>query len=85
MSLYQSITVDAELIKGLIEVDAELITEIRSKSGWDYFDGEYIVIPTAEDQFLETEEKLMRDDVTVTAIPYEEVSNPAGGVTVTIG
>ena len=43
------------------------------------YEGPYMVIPKAwQDQTLETRQKLMRDDVLVTEVPYSEVSNPDG-------
>ena len=49
------------------------------------YTGEYIVIPKADtQQILETQNKLMLDDVTVTEVPYFETSNVAGGLTVYI-
>lgn len=42
------------------------------------YTGSYIVIPTREDQYLATNNKLMTDDVTVKEIPYTEVSNQFG-------
>lgn len=49
------------------------------------YDGEYSVTPRFYEQTLETKEKLMIDNVTVEVIPAHEVTNPAGGLTVTIG
>lgn len=49
------------------------------------YDGPYEVTPRFYKQKLETKEKLMTDDVTVDVIPVHEVTNPAGGITVTIG
>lgn len=49
------------------------------------YDGPYEVTPRFYEQTLETKEKLMTDDVTVEVIPAHEVTNPAGGLTVTIG
>ena len=51
----------------------------------DFYDGAYVITPATSDQVLETEEKAMRYDLTVLAVPYAEVDNPFGGVTVTIG
>ena len=51
----------------------------------DPYTGDYVVIPTFRDQVLETKNKTMEDDVTVKEIPVAEVSNPAGGLTLTIG
>ncbi len=52
---------------------------------YDIYEGSYEVIPNTYVQILETDAKLMADDVTVYAVPYAEVSNPEGGYTVTIG
>lgn len=50
------------------------------------YNGEYVVIPKAEEaQKLNTSGYAMADDVTVKEIPYFEVKNVAGGMTVTIG
>lgn len=58
---------------------------IGTATGGDPYDGPYIVIPKVEGQTLETDGKTMQDDVTVTAIPYYQTSNPQGGYTVIIG
>lgn len=49
------------------------------------YNGAYIVVPKTNSQILKTNQKLMNDDVTVKEIPYFEVSNDNGGVTVYIG
>ena len=49
------------------------------------YDGDYSVIPAVTEQTLQTAHYLMSDDVRVEKIPYYEVSNNAGGATVTIG
>lgn len=49
------------------------------------YDGPYEVTPHFFEQTLETNNKLMTDDVTVEIIPAHEVTNPQGGLTVTIG
>lgn len=59
--------------EGLSDADAEL------------YASEYEVTPKVTAQQLKTANKLMADDLTVKAIPYFEVSNSAGGTTVTIG
>ena len=50
-----------------------------------YYEGEYVITPIWEDVTLETKQKSMSDNVTIQAIPYAEVDNPSGGVTVIIG
>lgn len=49
------------------------------------YTGPYEVVPAAfEGQVLDTNGKLMRNDVLVHEIPYLETSNDSGGVTVSI-
>ena len=52
---------------------------------YDRYTGEYVVVPKSSTQTLETNDKLMTDDVSVLAIPYTEVTNQSGGYTVSIG
>lgn len=44
----------------------------------DPYEGPYVVIPKVIDQYLATNNKRMTDDVTVTEIPYVEISNLYG-------
>ncbi len=51
-----------------------------------HYTGDYIITPLVNDQvILETQGKLMDDDVTVLRVPYLETSNPSGGNTAYIG
>ena len=52
--------------------------------GGEPYDGPYEVTPKVTAQALPTANKLMRDDVSVRAIPYFDVSNTAGGNTIYI-
>lgn len=54
-------------------------------SAYPYYEGEYVVIPKSYEQFLDTDHKILTDDVDVKEIPYAEVPNIYGGLTVTIG
>lgn len=59
---------------------------INRGSSSPIYDGPTRVKPRPfEEQVLETQDKLMLDDVTVLAIPYFETSNPSDGLTVYIG
>lgn len=50
------------------------------------YDGDYVVTPKiASNVVLQTEKKLMQQDVTVLKIPQFEVSNEAGGKTLIMG
>lgn len=51
----------------------------------DTYQGPYTVTPSSSEQILETEYKMMTDDVTVHSIPYFSTENPQGGNTVYIG
>lgn len=51
--------------------------EVSSQS-YDFYDGEYVVIPATTDQTLETANKVLTDDVLVTSVPFYETSNPDG-------
>ena len=48
------------------------------------YGGPYEAIPKVTAQTLPTANKLMLEDVSVRAIPYFDVSNPAGGNTIYI-
>ena len=52
--------------------------------GGEPYEGPYDVTPKVTAQTLPTAKKLMRDDVSVRAIPYFDVSNQAGGNTIYI-
>lgn len=50
------------------------------------YDGAYTVIPSTEDErVLETAQKYMDADIKVKKVPYAEVTNTSGGITVFIG
>lgn len=48
------------------------------------YDGPYEVTPTSQEQTLDTNGMLMRDDVTVHQVPYYETTNESGGYTFSI-
>lgn len=52
--------------------------------GGEPYEGPYDVTPKVTAQTLKTAQKFMREDVSVRAIPYFDVSNPAGGNTIYI-
>ena len=68
--------IGATLVGGPIEiVDADV----------PIYDGEYTITPDVDGQTVGTAGKMMREDLTVEAIPYFDVSNVSGGSTVYIG
>ncbi len=55
------------------------------ESGVQKYAGPDTVVPGTRDQVLPTGGKRVSGDITVTKIPYSEVSNTSGGTTVIIG
>ena len=49
------------------------------------YEGETRVTPRTEPQTLKTENRALRADVTVEAIPFFKTTNPSGGYTAIIG
>ena len=53
---------------------------------YDIYSGQYLVTPLPNiEQILRTQNKVVTEDIVINPIPYAEVSNLAGGKTVTIG
>lgn len=71
-------------LESRMEVDFGEVQKCTELVGGELYDGACTVLPKVEDQVLQTQNKIMPDNVTVKAVPYAEVSNQAGGVTVTI-
>ena len=61
------------------------VLTIPSAVGATVYDGSYEVTPRLYAQSLDTDGKLMEDDVTVYEIPISHTTNPTGGLTVLIG
>lgn len=59
--------------------------QITEGGEYPFYEGEYEVTPSTEEQILKTAKKSLNEDIKVKNIPYFEVSNNAGGTTVTIG
>ena len=69
----------------VIAADFGSIEIITDPSEIERFDGPYSIVPKVSDQQFATSAKLMNENLSVLAIPVLSVSNPSGGVTVTIG
>ena len=59
--------------------------QVTEGGEYPFYDGEYVVTPSSDEQVLKTAKKSLNEDIKVKKIPYFEVSNNAGGTTVTIG
>lgn len=83
----QGVVTTQQTLKGNVSTALNLIGSMNVGGAFlpEYYEGEYEVIPSIEEQVLETNRKYMKDDVTVKEIPYAEVTNLANGITVTIG
>lgn len=66
--------------------DMILVDDIPYADHHEEYTGEYTVIPILDDeQVLETNNKVMTDNVTVKPIPVVQTTNPYGGYTIVIG
>lgn len=66
-----------------VVITDEVIGQV-SNSNFERYNGEYEVAPKFEEQFLETKDKIMSENVTVHKIPRYDITNTAGGTTVYI-
>ncbi len=51
---------------------------IGTDKNHDKYDGDYVIVPKVYEQILNTDDKLMTDDVTVKEITYTLTSNEKG-------
>lgn len=75
----------ASVISGM-EVEACEFNATMGQGGWmpEVYTGAILIIPSLVSQELETANKFVKDNIVIEEIPYSQVSNPAGGWTVTI-
>ncbi len=80
-------TVEESKLQGIISIPKETskdfklqgtITLPREINLKDYYDGPYEVIPKIISQIMNTEDKVMKENLVVSAIPYFETSNLTG-------
>lgn len=73
----------------LFEQEPELTVQFGEfvviHTGGDWYDGDYEITSSTIDQTMPVQNKTMREDVTILAIPYAETINLSGGYTATIG
>ena len=69
----------------IIDLSFENIHEITDNSKIPKYEGSYAITPKASAQMLLTANKYLEQDVQIKKIPYAEVSNIKGGLTITIG
>ena len=77
-------TLPMDISSSMETLDMSIGAAYEMTSGVPY-EGEYEITPRVYAQSLDTDGKLMTDDVTVYGIPVTRTSNPEGGLTVLIG
>ena len=77
------VNIDSDIFSNSLDIEFQVAFGQGGELPW--YSGPYVIIPTFEDQELDTDHKSMRADVTVKEIPVARVPNPSGGYTVTIG
>lgn len=77
------VNIDSDIFSNSLDIEFQVDFGQGGELPW--YSGPYVIIPTFEDQELDTDHKSMRADVTVKEIPVARVPNPSGGYTVTIG
>lgn len=76
------VNIDSDIFSNSLDIEFQVDFGQGGELPW--YSGPYIVTPTFEDQYLDTDHKSMQTDVTVKEIPVHEVSN-AHGYTLVIG
>lgn len=72
-------------IKEQPKVKVNILDQLVMVGDYENYTGEYEVIPKAfQSQELKTKGLVLNDNIVVKEIPYAEVSNLGGGVTITI-
>ena len=68
-------------LQGTIYANKTLMGTVNIGGSFDSYKGEYEVVPARREQVLETQNKLLKENITIVEIPYAEVSNISGGNT----
>ena len=85
-TLRGAISLSGDKLQGSIKADGTLSGLIeKSPLPVPNYDGIYEITPDQEEHIIPTKGRLLHKDMTIHEIPYQEVSNNSGGVTVTIG
>lgn len=77
------LTIDSDIFSNSLDIEFQVDFGQGGELPW--YSGPYIVTPTFEDQYLDTDHKSMQTDVTVKEIPVARTINKSGGNTVIIG
>lgn len=77
----------ADALKATANVNHSLRMEAAplARGDAEAYEGEYVVVPDDNPQIIECAGKIMREDVSIAAVPFLAIDNFSGGKTVTIG
>ena len=73
------------ILQGAVREEINLVGQVSIQKEYEVYKGPHEFTPKIEKQIVETEDKVVHENITVDGIPYYEVSNEKGGVTVIIG
>ncbi len=72
-------------ITGEVRASAVIEGTVQAGGSIPAYEGSYEIEPSLSPQVFATRNRVMKEDLTVKGIAYQEVTNTSGGHTVTIG
>lgn len=81
----EQLLLDIKTETPLLILDTEGTGYTGGGANIETYEGEYVVIPSEEQQMLKTKSRYLKENVTVEAVPTYTVTNTAGGTTFVIG
>ena len=86
LTLRGAISQSGDILQGCISTCGTLSGLIgKSPVTVPNYEGEYEITPDQAEHVMPTKGRLLHKDMKIHEIPYQEVSNNSGGITVTIG
>lgn len=73
------------ILRGTLREEINLIGQVSIQTEHEVYKGPHEFTPKIEKQIVETEDKVVPENIAIDGIPYYEVTNKKGGVTVIIG
>ena len=78
-------TIKAEIGINILNLVSAEVKSLIIGGSYERYTDDYVITPTLEEQLLETNHRLMMDNVTILPIPVQRFENEYGGETVIIG
>ena len=86
LTLKGAISRSGDILQCVIKADGSLSGSVgKSPVTVPNYDGIYEIMPDQAEHVMPTKGRLLHKDMKIHEIPYQEVSNNSGGITVTIG